>query len=230
MRHLLCITLFLVLFAAVQAKGTRNCRIVFLNAPADAPKKLQLFDGKQSQEVELPRINFSPVYQILPGSILLKMLSVAETDPEKVSPDAPSVSVPEAVTDFYLLVSGDPANLVAPVKLEIIDATGFTQGQMLWRNLTANRLDGQIGTEKLALHGNSQIILNPPATANEDYNVNISFFKPASDASQPLCETKWHHDPRVRNVFFVVSKEGERTPRVMGFRDQREPVKKAGKR
>jgi hypothetical protein len=129
-----------------------------------------------------------------------------------------------------LLVSSDPANAVAPVKLEVIDATKFTKGQMLWFNLTANRIEGQIGTEKLALGGNSQIILNSPAVKNEDYNVTVSFAKPGNDVLQPFCETKWRHDPQIRNVFFVVTNEGARAPRVMGLRDQREPVKKTGKR
>ena len=229
MRHLLYIVLLLVSLHTVQAKGGRTCRIVYLNAPDQAPETLQLFDGKKSQRVELPSINFSPIYQISPGPILLKMLPAAETDPKKVSPDAPSVAIPNAVTDFYLLVSSDPANAVAPVKLEIIDATKFAKGQMLWFNLTANRLDGQIGTEKLALGGNSQAILNPPATKNEDYNVNISFVKPDSELLQPFCETIWRHDPQVRNVFFVITNEGARAPRVMGLRDQRETAKKSGK-
>ncbi len=230
MRKLVFILFLFVFHTAVQAKNGRTCRVLFLGAPDQAPKTLHLFHGKASQEVELPRINFSPVYKIPGGALVLKMLPAAENDPKKVSADAPSVTVSEAVTDFYLLVSSDPANAVAPVKLEIIDATKFTKGHMLWFNLTANRIDGQIGTEKLALGGNSQAILNPPAVKNEDYNVDISFGKPDNDLLQPFCETKWRHDPQVRNVFFVVTDEGARAPRVMGLRDQREPVKKAGKR
>ena len=230
MRHLFCIVLLIAAHTISSANATRSCRIVYLNAPDNAPEKLHLFDGKSSQEIELPQINFSPVYR-LPGSdLVLKMLPAPEADPKKVSPDAPSVAVPEAVTDFYLLVSSDPANAVAPVKLEVIDATKFIKGQMLWFNLTANRIDGQIGAEKLALPGNAQAILNPPAVKNEDYNVNISFATPGSDLLQPFCETKWRHEPQARNVFFVVTNEGARAPRVMGLRDQREPVKKAGKR
>ena len=230
MRNLVYILILFVFLTAAQAKNGRTCRVVFLGAPDNAPKTLHLFDGKTSQEVELPSINFSPVYNLPGAALVLKMLPAPEVDPKKVSPDAPSVAVHEAVTDFYLLVSNDPANAVAPVKLEVIDATKFIKGQMLWFNLTANRIDGQIGTEKLALDGNSQAILNPPAVKNEDYNVNISFAKPSNDLLQPFCETKWRHDPQARNVFFVVTSEGARAPRVMGLRDQREPVKKAGKR
>ena len=230
MHHLFCIILLITFQSSALAGAARSCRVVYLNAPDDAPEKLYLFDGKKSQEVELPRINLSPVYR-LPGSdILLKMLPAPEADPKKVSPDAPSVAIPQAMTDFYLLVSSDPANAVAPVKLQVIDATKFTKGQMLWFNLTANRIEGQIGSENLVLGGNSQAILDPPAEKHEDYNVVISFAKPGNDSLQPFCETKWRHDPQVRSLFFVVTNEGARAPRVMGLRDQREPVKKAGKR
>jgi hypothetical protein len=230
MRHFLCIFFLFGCHTVVQAQSARTCRVLFLGAPDNAPETLHLFDGKASQEVELPSINFSPVYKLPGGALVLRMLPAPEADPTKVSPGAPSVAVAADVTDFYLLVSSDPANAVAPVKLEVIDATKFTKGQMLWFNLTANRLDGQIGSEKLALDGNSQAILNPPATKNEEYNVNISFSKPGDDQLQPFCETKWRHDPQVRNVFFVVTNEGARAPRVMGLRDQREPAKRAGKR
>lgn len=230
MRHLLCVLILFTTLIAAHAKGGRTCRIIFINAPGNAPQRLHLFDGKTSQEVELPSINFSPVYQ-LPGSALtLRMLPSAETDPKQISPDAPSAAVAESVTDFYLLVSSDPANLVVPVRFEVIDATKFTKGQMLWRNLTPNTIDGQIGTEKLVLAGNSQAILNPPAAKSEDYKVTISYRRPGLERLEPLCETQWGHDAQGRSVYFVVSTEGERTPRVMGLRDQRETAKKSGKR
>jgi len=226
MRQLICILLLFVFHTHVQAKSGRTCRVLFLGAPDNAPKTLHLFDGKASQEVELPSINFSPVYKLPGSALVLRILPAPETDPKKVSPDAPSVEVAADVTEFYLLVSSDPANAVTPVKLEVVDSTKFTKGQMLWFNLTANRLDGQIGTEKLVLDGNSQVILNPPTNKNDDYNVNISFSKPDDDVLQPLCETKWHHDPEIRNVFFVVTNEGARAPRVMGLRDQREAAER----
>jgi hypothetical protein len=101
---------------------------------------------------------------------------------------------------------------------------------MLWCNLTSNTLDGQLGTQKLELDANARKVLSAPTTKNEDYNVKISFHLPGNTLLQPLCETTWRHNPQARGVFFVVQKEGERSPRVMGLSDYRDPGKRAGKR
>ena len=230
MRRLFCLLGLFATLAAAHARDTRTCRIVFLGAPENAPAKLHLFDGEESREVELPRINFSPVYLLPSGELLLRMLPEEATNPKDVSPDAPSVALSKAVTDFYLLVSSDPANKIAPVKLEILDATKLAKGEMLWCNLTPNSLDGQLGSQKLELAGNARTNLKPPTHKNEDYNVKISFHTPTNTLLQPLCETKWQYDPLSRSVFFVVQKDGERVPRVMGLTDYREPGKRAGKR
>ena len=230
MRQLLCLLGLFVTLTAAQARDARTCRVVFLGAPENAPAKLHLFDGKESREIELPRINFSPVYPLPSGALVIRLLPDEVTNPRDVSPDAPSVAVAKATTDFYLLVSSDTANKITPVKLEIIDATKLAKGQMLWCNLTSNNLDGQLGSQKLELEANARKTLSAPTDKNEDYNVKISFQPPGNAQLQPLCETKWRYDPQSRSVFFVVQKEGERSPRVMGLSDFREPGKRAGKR
>jgi hypothetical protein len=227
MRHLLCLLCLIPALATAQTKGPNTCRLLFLGAPEGAPEKLQLFDGSTSQEVELPRMNLSPVYQLPAGPLTLRMLVTAPAKAEDVSPEAPKAVVPETITDFYLLVSTDPANKVAPVKLQVIDVNPaqFKKGQMLWFNLTPNSVGGQIGKQTLAIAANSKTILDSPASNNEDYNVNLSFRIPGKEHLYPLCETKWQHDTRSRTLFFVISQQNNRTPRVLGFPDYREEKK-----
>lgn len=231
MHRLLFIFLLIPTLAFAQSKGSRTCRILFLGAPDNAPEKLHLFDGKGSQEVELPQMNLSPIYQLPAGPLELRILAAAPAKPEEASPDAPKALVAEAVTDFYLIVSSDPANKIVPVKLQVIDADSskFKRGEMLWFNLTPNSIGGQLGTEQLAMAANSRVIVKSPASKNEDYNVNLSFRMPGNERLYPLCETKWLHDTRSRKLFFVVAQAGNRTPRVMGFPDYRtaEPKEEA---
>ena len=231
LRFLLLSCCFLTAIATVQAKSARTCRILFLGAPDGAPEKLHLFNGTTSQEVELPQMNLSPVYPLPNGPLLLRFLPEAPTKPEQVSPEAPKAILPAAVTDCYLLVTSDPANKIAPVKVQVIDAdpAKFTNGQLLWFNLTPNKIGGRIGDEDLAMEANSKKILDAPAGDNEDYNVNLSFRMPDNDRLYPLCETKWQHDTRSRTVVFVVIQQGTRTPRVLGFPDYREPPEKSEK-
>ena len=231
MRRLLCLLCLLPALATAESKGPRTCRILFLGATADAPEKLHLFDGKSSQEVELPRMNLSPVYHLPAGPMALRMLPAPAADPASVSADAPGVTLAESVTDFYLLVSSDPANKIAPVKLQVIDVNpaDFKQGEMLWFNLTANSIGGRLGTEQLAMAANSKTIVKSPAAKNEDYDVNLAYRMPGNERLYPLCETKWVHDTRSRMLFFVVSQNDNRTPRVMGFPDYREAPAKTDK-
>lgn len=224
MRRLLRLLCLLPALAAAEPAASRSCRILFLGAPAGAPEKLHLFDGKDCREVELPQMNLSPVYPLPAGPLVLKLLPAPPAKPADASPDAPHTRVAESVGDFYLLVSPDPANKVAPVRLQVIDANAakFRTGQMLWFNLTSNKVGGQVGSRQLAMEPNSRTILDPPADKNDNYPVNLNFRIPGDERLFPLCETKWLHDPSSRTLFFIVSQPGSRTPRILGFPDHRE--------
>ena len=223
MRHLLCLLLLVPSLATAESKGSRTCRILYLGAPEGAPETLQLFDGTASQPVELPQMNLSPIYKLPGGPLIIRLLTSAPTKPEAVPPDAPQAVIPEAMSDFYLLISTDPANKIAPVKLQVIDAdpAKFKKGQMLWFNLTANSVGGQVGSENLAMPANSKTLLNAPANKNGDYPVNLNFRAPGDARLNPLCETKWQYDAGTRTVLFVINQQGAHIPRVLGFPDYR---------
>jgi hypothetical protein len=229
MRILSLIFCGLSLAATAQEKATRTCRIIFLQAPENAPQSLQLFDGTTSQEVELPRMNFSPVYQIEPGAISLRLLPAPPAKPEEINPAAPGAKVAADVTDCYLLVASDPTNPVTPVRMSVINAGQgiFKNGQMLWFNLSDKTVGGQIGKQRLSIEPSARSVIDAPASKSEDYNVNLAFYITGNEKLQPLCETKWHHDPGSRTVLFLINEPGSRTPRVLGFPDRREPKAQA---
>lgn len=234
--HLLvCLPLLaFILPAAAQdkPKSTRTCRILFLNGPASAPQKLHLFDGVSSQEVELPRMNFSPVYKISSDATALALLkeppvpSPKAGTPPAIATGAPTVRLTESMIDFYLILSSDPANKVAPVKIHVLnaDATNFKDGQMLWYNLTDIKIGGILGSRKLLIEPKSHIVLDAPATRMEDYEVNIRYLPPGKTQTEPLCETRWTHDPRSRSVNFILMPEGSIIPRIFGISDFRPSV------
>jgi hypothetical protein len=219
----LFLLLLLTLTAHAAEKSARTCRILYLNASGDAPQSLHLFDGLESQEVELPRMNFSPVYPIRPGALTLALLPSPPAPDGPIPADAPKAALAESVTDFYLIVSSDPANKVAPIRMRVInaDAANFKRGQILWYNLTDNKIGGLLGSRKLLLDPQSRLILDAPAAGMEDYRVNIHFQPPGKTRPEPLCETSWTHDPRSRSVFFVISPDGSPIPRILGFPDFR---------
>jgi hypothetical protein len=211
--------------ACAQQKPARSCRILFLGAPPDAPETLQLVAGTGSQEVELPRMNFSPVYQLPGGALRLHLLPTVPDDPAAIPAGAPTATVGEAVSDFHLLVTSDPDNQVAPVRMQVIDIGGgkLRSGQQLWFNLTDKPVAGTVGSRRLAIRPKTRIKLDPPATGHDNYPVKLSFRIPGKEHVYPLCETQWLHDPRSRSVVFILDAAGSRTPRILSFPDYREP-------
>ncbi len=208
--------------AAGQEKQGRTCRILFLGAAETDPKNLHLHDGSTSREVELPRMNFSKPYELPAGSLTLHLLAAPPPEGQAPSSAAPSAPVAEAAGDIYLIASPDRSNKEVPVRLQVIDASAdrFKAGQMMWYNLTAHEVGGQVGKRKLALKARSRAITEAPANGAEEYPVNLSYRIAGKDPLYPLCETRWVHDPAARTVLFILNEPGSRAPRVMGFPDQ----------
>lgn len=227
--RILLLSIFLGVSLQAAETSARTLRILFLSGPADAPEKLHLFDGVSSQEVELTRMSFSPVYKIVGGEINIALLpkpppATPEPGATSVVPaGAPTAAVSEGTNDFYLIVSSDPSNQVAPVKMQVINANPdkFLPGHQLWFNLTDSRIGGIIGTRKLVIEPNARVILDPPATQAEDYQVNIKYVPPGKERAEPLCETNWTHQPKSRSVYFVLRTPDSIIPRIMGFPDFR---------
>ena len=219
----LCLLFFAPCAALAQQAPKHTCRILFLDGPDNAPEKLQLFDGNKCREVELPRMNFSKVYELPAGPLNLRLLPAPPADPTKIPPEAPGALVAEGITDFYLLVSSDTTNTIVPVRMQMINAGSdkLKLGQTLWFNLTKNIVGGTLGSETLKIQPDARVVLNAPATGNIDYPVKLFFRIPGNEHIYPLCQTKWRHDPSSRYVGFIINENGQRSPRVMVFSDFR---------
>jgi hypothetical protein len=220
--------IFLSCVAHGQEKKTRTCRILFLERPPGTPSTMHLFDGFASREVDLPSMNLSKVYELPPEKISLSLLNKPLTKPDELPTGAPTTIVPEIATDIYLLVMSDPANKVAPVRLQVVHAseTKVARGQTLWFNLTEVTVGGKLGSEKIVLKPSSRAVTNAPRSDGGDYPVSLGYHMEGKDHLYPICETRWTHDPRGRNLGFVIARQSSRTPRVFVFPDLREDKEK----
>lgn len=212
-----------------QDAATRTCRILFLERPANAPKSLHLFDGSTSQEVELPSMNLSPSYKLAPGAIQLKLLPTKVEDPKVVSPDAPSVDIPADHTNFFLLVSTDPENKVAPVKLKAIniESENFKLGQTLWINYTDKTIEAKLGAQTLSLEpDNSKVVDTPFSDKSEPtsgyYSASFTYQVKGEEGFSPITEQQWWHDATSRHIGFIVN-SGGKLPKIFFFRDFHSP-------
>lgn len=215
-------------FHFAQADPARSCRIVFLDRPADAPRLLHLFDGSNSQEVDLPSMNLSQSYEIAPGATQVKLLSAKVGDPGGVPPDAPSVDIPADYADFLLIVSSDPDREIALLKLDVVNLGGenFKPGQMLWNNRTDKAIEGKLGGQTLSLAPESSKIMDAPVSdegvpGNGYYNASFTYQAVEKGVFEPITEQQWWHDARSRHLGFIVDSDGK-LPKICFFRDFRD--------
>lgn len=229
--------IFLSLFSPLshshaQEATHRNCRIVFPGRPADAPKRLHLFDGTSSQEIELPSMNLSPVYNLPAGAMHLKLLTSKPEDSESVPPDAPSIEIPENYHDFYLIVSRDPENKIAAVKLKAIniETANLKLGQTLWINHTDQTIEGKLGDRILSLGPDSSKILDAPFINKSEptrgyYHASFTYQVRDKETFEPITEQQWWHDATCRHLGFI-EHSGGKLPKIYVFRDFRDPEPK----
>lgn len=212
---------FLPLASLAQEAPRRTCRLLMLGERGSVPEPLYLHDGKSTRQVEVPRMNLSTPYEMPGGALTLRLLTAIPAEGQPPNPAAPSAAVAEGIGSFYLLVTADPANKAVPVRMQVIDASvdRFKPGQMLWYNLTATDVGGEVGTQKVAIKARSKEITDAPAKAAEDYNVKLVYRSQKDQAPQPICETRWQHDPQARTVLFVVNEPGTPLPRIFAFPD-----------
>jgi hypothetical protein len=209
--------------ALMAQKGSRTCKILFLDAPVSAPKKLFMFDGESSQEVDLPRLNLSQEYKLASGAIKVRLLPTAVDDEKDVPVGAPEIFIPESMGDCYLLVKSDPSNKIAPVKMFPVNVSKnrFKNGQMFWINLTEHKILAKIGLQKFILAPRTRRITDAPASTVTSYPAKVEYQIKGETVRRPIFETQWQHNPRTRMVLFVFNKGKSALPRVMGFSDFR---------
>ncbi len=224
------VLLFLCLAAISSAQeAPHSARILFLNGPQGAAGPYYLFDGKETQEVELPRMSFSPVYDLRSGNLKLWLLNKPPIDAKSVPEGTPSVLLPAEVKDFYLICGVDPSNQILPIQMHIVNANSdkIGRGEMLWFNLTAKSVVGKVGSQDLRLAPKATFLLKEPVVGDKSYPIELYFHVEGDDRTHPLVESQWSHDPRTRSIVFVFDEGKRRAPRVMAFSDFRMPKEKS---
>ena len=156
----------------------------------------------------------TPLHRLSGAScnLKLRLLTSPVADPESIPADAPAAVVPEDHADFYLLITSDRQNPVAPVRMGIINAndTHLARGQMLWFNLTDKAVAGTVGREKITIKPGARELIKEPRSGKGDYPVDLYFLIKGDNFIHPLCETQWRHDPRSRSLVFIMTENNRR--------------------
>lgn len=213
----------LLLNAHAQERNPRTCRILFLGGSDRDPAKLHLFDGTTSREVELPRMNLSPVYELPQGPITLRLSSEPLTPDLAPPANLPSVNVSESAQDIYLLLTPDSKIKPLPIRLQVINASSdqFRTGQMRWFNLTPTTVQGIVGKHRISFGPRSLKTIDAPADNTGTFPVNLYYLNDPKGKPYPLCETSWNHNAEARTLVFIFQTGDARAPRILGFPDHR---------
>lgn len=201
----------------------RTCRVIFLGRTSESPEKAYLFDGSISHEVALSDMDFSDVVKLPGGRLVLGMTPDPVAAPEEFPADAPVLTIPEGLTDFYLIVVSDPSNKVLPIRMQAVDAgTDLEPGQTLWINLTTHAIAGKLGNENLEIPAGGKIIGKAPLASSGYYRVIFAYQPESGGEFQPVMRKSWWFDATSKNLGFIVN-SGGRLPKIFTFRDHRVP-------
>ncbi len=219
----ICLLLSLDLSFAQDKFQDHTCRILFLKRPREVPQEMFLFDGTASQKVELPSMNFSPVYTLKGGDIVLHFSPNTINSSEEIPSGAPRVEIPARIVDFYLLIAHDPENKVAPIKALVIDVGNekIKAGETLWINLTPHTIAAKLGSEIITVNPNSRLVGKPPLITSGYYNAEFQFMAKDTNTYQPLMKKSWWLDINSKNLGFIYD-NGTHIPKIVSFRDQRD--------
>ena len=200
----------------------REVRTFFVQPPKGTPEKAYLVNATESFEVALPSRTLSPETKLPNGDITLAVLPRALAEGEEIPAKAPRVTIPEGWSRCYLLFSFDKTNKVFPVKVAAINASGsnFPLGHSLFINATSKTaIAGRFGKKKLTLQPRQQKLLDPPMNKAGAYEVVIHAKKPDVERPSVLCQSKWVHDPKARQLILAVDLPGQSKPRVFALTD-----------
>ncbi len=202
----------------------RSCRLVFPERPQDAPKIAFLFDGANSQSVSLPSMNLSEVIELPSGELTIAMTTGAVSDPELLHPQSPLLKIPEAVTDFYIIITTDPENKHLPIKMNLVDTGGdkLKAGETLWYNLSGNRIVAKLGSAEMSVDPQSRTISKDPMPTSGYYVAKFAFQVDGKGAFAPITEQSWWHDRNSKHLGFIYD-SGGKLPKIYFFRDFRFP-------
>lgn len=213
----------LLLSSQLQTQA-RTCRIVYPERPKDAPKMAYLYDGKNNYRIALPSTNLSEVIELPAGDIHLAMTANEIPDPKAIPANIPVLKIPEAVRDFYILVTPDRDNPAFPIRMNLVDAGAgkLNPGQTLWFNMTGHHVVAKLGNSKMSVEPLKRSISGPPLSASGYYVAELAYQMNGEGAYLPITKQQWWHDANSRHLGFVVN-TGGKLPRIYFFRDFRLP-------
>lgn len=204
-------------FAALSVHADRVVRILYYDAPTDAPKSAFMYQGgEEAQQVSLPRRNFSKSFNLVEGDLRVSLLPAALPEDTPVPEAAPSINIPKDWEKVLILAFPDPSNQILPIRLKALDASDdvFGPGELLFINFAEVSIFGLVGEHKLLLHPETIKVISHPIPERGEYQIKLDSVKGDIESRRWLMRQTWRHQPNVRRVVFVLPLPAPRTVRL----------------
>lgn len=199
--------------------GARSARLLYVDAPADAPAALHLVAGKASARVDLPRLAISSGKAELPaGPLRLHLAERAPTEREPLPAGTPHVDLPAGEDDVLviLLPSGKPGPLGFRAQFINFSPGRLPEGGSLWFNLSARALRVRLASAVTQLGPGQSRLLTPGVAPGATYPVMVDLMPgPADPEPQPLLRSTWIRESGRRQLLFVLQDPDRPVPRVV---------------
>ncbi len=214
--------------SAQDASSTRSVRLLYVQAPDDAPASVFLVAGKEAKEIDLPRLSLSTKRLALPaGLVRVYAATKAPTKAEPLPADAPFVDIPEAMNDplVVLLPSGGTGPLAFQMLPVEFSRTKAPEGAVLWFNLSARTVFAKLGAAQATVAPRQSVVQSPPGRNGDVYHVLIDVSpEPGETDNVPLMRSSWVKEPGQRHLLFVVPDPSRKVPRIVAVPDRLEPL------
>jgi hypothetical protein len=213
--------------ADTPGSSSRTCRLLYVQAPFDAPDKVVLVVDKDSTEVDLPRLTISNARVKLPaGPVRVYAAAKAPTKAEPLPAGTPFVDIPEAMSDalIVLLPNGQPGPLsfiMLPVEFNKGRAP---EGAVIWFNLSDRIIYAKLGEAAVTVNPRGSALSMPTVGIDQPYVVYVDASPvPPETETVPVVRGSWVKEARMRNLLFVVPDPSRTVPRILSIPDRLDP-------
>jgi hypothetical protein len=213
--------------ADTPGSSSRTCRLLYVQAPFDAPDKVVLVVDKDSTEVDLPRLTISNARAKLPaGPVRVYAAAKAPTKAEPLPPGTPFVDIPETMSDalIVLLPNGQPGPLSFVMLPVEFNKGRAPEGAVIWFNLSDRIIYAKLGEAAVTVNPRGSALSMPTVGIDQPYVVYVDASPVAPETETvPVVRGSWVKEARMRNLLFVVPDPSRTVPRILSIPDRLDP-------
>jgi len=221
------LALALPCLVAVASLGARSARLLYVEAPGDAPAALHVVVGKDATRLDLPRLAVSSGSAALPSAaIRIHLAERAPTRREPLPADVPFVDLPAGGQDVLLVLmpGGAPGPLGFRAQAIDFSPARLPEGGVLWMNLSRRTLDARLGGAAARVSPGQSRVMVPGSPAGSTYPVFVDLAPGAGETEpQPLLRATWMRDPGRRQLLFVLDDPDRAVPRIVSVPHRLDP-------